>query len=83
MRPFNERPSPFQRADILLYHFDARVVARSEGKFAVARKQRRIERFCQCYVQGIVGSQVVAQLPNAPQKQDMRMAPNPKIQQVL
>jgi hypothetical protein len=44
-----------QRA-ILLYHFDACVMARSEGKFAVAGKQRRVERFCQCDVQGIVGS---------------------------
>ena len=70
-------------ADFPLNHFDARVVARSEGKFAVAGEQRRIECFCQRHVKGVVGSQIAAQLPDAPQKQAMRIATDPKIQQVL
>jgi hypothetical protein len=58
-------------------------VARSRSKAGIASEQGSPKRFGKSYVRRIVGCQIVAKLPNARQKYEIRIARYSHIQQVL
>jgi len=64
------------------HKFNPRMVTRGRGKALIAREQRRIERLGESDVDGIIGRQIVPQLPYARQQKAMRIALYRKISQV-
>ena len=52
------------------------------GEAPVAREQRRVKRLGQRDIGGVIGRQIVAQLPNARQKEIMPISPQGKVREV-
>ncbi len=52
------------------------------GEASVAREQRSVERFGKGYVDGVIGRQVVSQIPDARQKEIMRVSVQRKIREI-
>jgi len=65
-----------------LYQFDPRVMAGGRGEAPVARQERCVKRLGQRDIGGIIGRQIVAQVPDARQKEIMRISPQSQIGQV-
>jgi len=65
-----------------LYQFDLRVMAGGRGQAPVARQQWRVERLGQRHIGGVIGRQIVPQIPNAGQEKIMRVALQGKIVKV-
>jgi len=57
-------------------------VAGCGGDAPVARQQRRIERFCKGDVDGVVGREVVPQVPYARQEEIARIPGKRKVREV-
>lgn len=55
---------------------------RGAGEALIAREERRIERLGERDIDGVIGCQIVPQIPDAPEQQIVRMAPQGKIGQI-
>src|SRR5579859_3801034 len=72
---------PSSRPPAFLYHLDAySVTSRSESP--VARKERSVKRLGKSQISRIIGREVVAQLPDAWEQDEMRIAVERKISEV-
>lgn len=58
------------------------MMARRSGETLVARKQRSVQRFGKGYVDGIIGRKIVPQIPNARQKEIMRVSAEGKVGEI-
>ncbi len=58
------------------------MVASRSGKTLVARKQRCVERFGKGDIDGIVGREIVPQIPDALQKEIVRVSAEGKVSEV-
>jgi hypothetical protein len=57
-------------------------MAAGRGQTSVASQQWHVERLGECDIGGIIGRQVVPQIPNARQKEIVRVSPQGKVCQV-
>src|ERR1700722_6002084 len=58
------------------------MVARRGGETLIAGEQRSVERFGKGYVDGIIGREIVPQIPDPPQKEIVRISVQGKIREV-
>src|SRR5437763_9570527 len=61
-------PACARRVSGLSYQFDSCMMASRSGETLVARKQRSVERFGKGDVDGIIGREIVPQIPYTRQK---------------
>src|ERR1700680_3255192 len=64
------------------YQFDSCMMAGRSGETLVARKQRSVERFGKGDVDGIIGREIVPQIPDTWQKEIMRVSAEGKVSEV-
>lgn len=64
------------------HHLNTRPMTRRSRETSVASEQRSIERFGEGDVDGIVGREILPQIPNARQKELMRISVQGKIGEV-
>ena len=64
------------------YQFDSCMMASRSGETLVARKQRSVERFGKGDVDGIIGREIVPQIPDTRQKKIMRVSAEGKVSEV-
>ena len=57
-------------------------MAGGAGQPAVARDQRRIQRFGEGDIDGVVGREIVPQVPNPGQQKHMRIAPDRQVGEI-
>src|ERR1700679_1759005 len=65
------------------YDFDDRGMTGSAGELGVAGKQRCPQFFGKDDVGGVICRQIVTKLPDARQQQQVRVASNPQVHQIL
>jgi hypothetical protein len=70
-------------ADALVSHYlDPRMMAGRSGKTSVAGNQRSVKHFGEGNVHGVVGREIVPQIPDARQKEVMRISAQRKVSEV-
>lgn len=62
--------------------FDSRMMASRGGETLVTRQQRCVERFGKGDVDGIIGCEIVSQIPDTRQKEIMRVSAEGKVSEV-
>jgi hypothetical protein len=65
-----------------LYQFDVGAMTGGCGQTPVARQQGYVEHLGQRDIGGIIGRQIVPQIPNARQKEIVRIPPQRKVSQI-
>jgi hypothetical protein len=65
-----------------LYQFNLRAMAGGCGQTPVARQQGYVEHLGERDIGGIIGRQIVPQIPNARQKEIVRIPPQRKVRQI-
>ena len=75
-------PGVQRRCRIELYQFDLRVMTGGCGQTSIARQQWCVEHLGQRDIGGIIGRQIVPQIPNARQEEIVRISMQGKVGQV-
>ena len=65
-----------------LYQFDPRVMTGGCGEAPVARQQGGVKRLSQRHIDGVIGRQIVPQVPHARQQEIVRISPQGEVGEV-